>query len=90
MHTNRIDDYELAVFTLILLLKHGISLSAPNSNFYQQKLNDLFKDLKKHYEQNYDCVALRMGNLILFTEIIMGDISKIRDEMVILMRLSGK
>lgn len=86
MHTNRIDDYELAVFTLILLLKHGISLSAPKSEFYQQKLNDLFKDLKQHYEQNYDCVAVRLGNLILFMETIMGDISKVRDEMIILMR----
>ncbi|KAI6176300.1 putative Nuclear hormone receptor,putative [Aphelenchoides bicaudatus] len=91
MHNSRIDDYELAVFTLILLLKHGISMStAPKSLFYQEKLNELFKDLKKHYEQNYECTATRLGNLILFMECVLGDITKIRDEMIILMRLNDQ
>ncbi|KAI6243373.1 hypothetical protein M3Y99_00131800 [Aphelenchoides fujianensis] len=90
MHSQRVDEVEMAVFTLILVLKHAISLNGRNVDTYRDRLNDLFKHLQRHYAENYDDMAIRFGNLILFLEELMGDISKTRDEMLVMMRLSDQ
>ncbi|KAI6212301.1 hypothetical protein M3Y94_00004700 [Aphelenchoides besseyi] len=86
MYAHKVDEMEMAVFSLILILKHAISLNNNNVEKYQRKLNELFKQLQHHYKHNYDDLPIRLGNLILFLDEL-RDVSKTRDEMIILMRL---
>lgn len=76
----RLDDVEHAVLTLILLVERGKHItmrtggtrplarklaSNPDKFPFASLVNDVFRELHKHYEDNYEDTALRMDQLVL-------------------------
>lgn len=37
-------------------------------DYFADQLGQIFSDLRKHYEENYDDMALRLGNIVLLLE----------------------
>lgn len=63
-HRIRIDEFEQATLFHIFALKTAARLF-PKHECLKPELNKLFRELKQHYLQNYDDVAVKMGGLIL-------------------------
>uniref|UniRef100_A0A914DTU7 NR LBD domain-containing protein n=1 Tax=Acrobeloides nanus TaxID=290746 RepID=A0A914DTU7_9BILA len=70
LHSYRFDEAELTVLMQLLLINllaesnNGIEIQKDDEDVTLYK-NQLFEDLKKHYESNYEDVGIRLGNLIL-------------------------
>ncbi|KAH7723956.1 CRE-NHR-53 protein [Aphelenchoides avenae] len=86
----RLDETENAVLTFILLVNSARKLVEPSDDFPLASLLDsVFRGLKKHYEQNYEDVALRLDNIIQLAH----ELQRVRhmfEEHVIILRLYGK
>jgi hypothetical protein len=64
MSENRITESELASIQFLFLLKTAIRLH-PHPEKYQKMLNQFFRSLSKHIEENYENVAVRIANVVL-------------------------
>jgi hypothetical protein len=64
MHENRITENELASIQFLFLLKTAIQLH-PKPEKYQKMLNQFFRSLSKHIEENYEDVPIRMSHIIM-------------------------
>lgn len=76
--SSRLDETEQATLVLILLVHSGMSLTtlmsqqpilarklaSANSLPLAPLLDSAFRNLKTHYEENYEDVALRMDNVV--------------------------
>ncbi|KAH7700877.1 hypothetical protein AAVH_31999, partial [Aphelenchoides avenae] len=61
----RLDDVEHAVLTLILLVERARKLASNPDKFpFASLVNDVFRELHKHYEENYEDTALRLDELV--------------------------
>ncbi|KAI6197667.1 5L0M-A Chain A, Hlrh-1 Dna Binding Domain - 12bp Oct4 Promoter Complex [Aphelenchoides besseyi] len=87
MATYRISDTEFTAIQFIFLLQTAIRLH-PKPQRYKERLNSLFLALRKYYEDNYEDVAQRLGNLILGMQHLQ-DLLAIEEEVVILRRLNA-
>lgn len=69
LHLLKLDELDLSILFQIVALRAASKL--PNKGkLFEQKLNNLFLNLKRNFEENYDNVALKMGNLILASTLI--------------------
>jgi len=66
LHKSRLDDTEFAVMSQIICLKMAIRIFPDNQDL-KKYMNVLFETLRQYYETNFDCVATKLGNLILLT-----------------------
>ncbi|KAH7718162.1 hypothetical protein AAVH_14365 [Aphelenchoides avenae] len=86
----RLDDVEHAVLTLILLVERARKLASNPDKFpFASLVNDVFRELHKHYEDNYEDTALRMDQLVLLALEIQR-VSRLFEEHVVVLQLSGK
>lgn len=56
-----------------MLIKHidySVKRLHPNPQQFDHLLNDLFKDLKHHYDKQFTDSVLRLGDLILAMELM--------------------
>lgn len=67
IHNSRIDESEFAAIQLILLLQTAIRLE-PHSMEFRAKLNQLFFGIQKHFQANFENIALRMDEFMLTLE----------------------
>ncbi|KAH7708904.1 hypothetical protein AAVH_23842, partial [Aphelenchoides avenae] len=90
MASARLDETEYAVLTLILLVSSVRKYVQQTDSFPLAPLLDgVFRELKRHYEQNYEDVALRLDNIIQLAH----ELERVRhhyEEHVIVLRLYGK
>ncbi|KAI1715196.1 zinc finger, c4 type (two domains) domain-containing protein [Ditylenchus destructor] len=63
-HEARLDEEEQAALSLILIISTARQL-LNNKIMFGDQLKAIFQDLRTHYEETYDDVAIRMGNVIL-------------------------
>ncbi|KAH7695350.1 hypothetical protein AAVH_37592, partial [Aphelenchoides avenae] len=61
----RLDETELAVVSLVLLVLSARQFAQlPDDSPLASLMNEVFRSLKKHYEQNYKDVVLRLDSII--------------------------
>ncbi|KAI1712517.1 zinc finger, c4 type (two domains) domain-containing protein [Ditylenchus destructor] len=87
-HEARLDEEEQAALSLILIISTARQL-LNNKTMFSNQLKAVFQDLKTHYEETYDDVAIRMGNVIL----LLNEFQRVRHlfcEHIIMQKLSGK
>ncbi|CAD5221481.1 unnamed protein product [Bursaphelenchus okinawaensis] len=87
MYNAHVDEEEVTAVTAIILLKEMSTLLGRNKEI-EKKMNMIFKGLKEHYDSNYHDLALRMGNLISFVDIMMTEVAECRDDLIMMMRLN--
>ncbi|KAI6174572.1 Nuclear receptor subfamily 2 group E member 1 [Aphelenchoides bicaudatus] len=66
LHKSRLDDTEFAVMSQMMCLKMASRIFPDNMDL-RRYMNVLFETLRQYYENNFDCVATKLGNLILLT-----------------------
>jgi uncharacterized protein YaaN involved in tellurite resistance len=69
LHSLKLDEVDLAILFQIISLKAASKLPKKGKNF-EKMLNSLFMCLQDHFQQNYDNVGTRMGNIIMALSII--------------------
>uniref|UniRef100_A0A915DVG1 Nuclear receptor domain-containing protein n=1 Tax=Ditylenchus dipsaci TaxID=166011 RepID=A0A915DVG1_9BILA len=87
-HEARLDDMEQAALSLILIITSAKKLIRDN-NLFAEQLNLIFRSLKKHYDQTYNDIAIRMGNVVL----LLDEFQRVRHlfhEHLIMQKLAGK
>jgi hypothetical protein len=84
----RLDDTEQAALIHLLLLE-TMSSVLEKPQVIARYVNETFRKLQMHYEQNYDDIPIRLGELVLLLQEIQR-IRRIFDEHVIVMKLCGK
>jgi hypothetical protein len=79
----RLDDAEFAAAINVIIL-----MAAKKANFDPKLIADfsasLFNNLRKHYEENYEDIAVRLGNIMLFVDGILAIRRKFDEHIVIL------
>ncbi|KAI6228356.1 putative Nuclear hormone receptor,putative [Aphelenchoides besseyi] len=78
LYALRLKDEEFTVIQFIFLLQMAIRLH-PQPQRYRSRLNSLFRALQKHYQENYDDMAIKMGNLILSMQHL-EELKRVQDE----------
>lgn len=54
----------------VLALQSASKLFPEHSAKFRETINELFLHLRRYYSKNFDCVAVKMGNLIIMLELI--------------------
>ncbi|KAH7697403.1 hypothetical protein AAVH_35513 [Aphelenchoides avenae] len=87
-HKARFDEAEQATFAQLFTLYTAIEVTRSPKTF-ASALSTLFRLLQEHYTQNYDDVALKIGQMILLLQEL-TQIKRLLDEHLILLRLAGR
>jgi hypothetical protein len=67
IYQSRIDEMEFTAIQFVLLLQIAIRLE-PRSVEFRKKLNQLFMALQKHFQSNFENIALRMDEFMMNVE----------------------
>ncbi|KAH7723244.1 hypothetical protein AAVH_09261 [Aphelenchoides avenae] len=84
----RLDEAEQAALTQLFVIKTASELTR-SPEMFATALSQVFENLKQHYVQNYDDVALKMGGIVLLLQELMH-VRRLFDEHVIILKLNGK
>jgi hypothetical protein len=60
---------EHATLFHVLALRTAAKMS-PQNSMLQDAFSDMITHMRRHYEKNFDDLAVRLGNLILMVELI--------------------
>jgi hypothetical protein len=63
-HENRINDSELSAIQFLFLVQAAIKIF-PHPEKYKRILDLFFKSLRKHYEDHYEDVPVRIDRIIM-------------------------
>jgi hypothetical protein len=86
-HRARLDEAEMTVICHLMALRKA-SILFPDNVHIQANINALFESLREHYEENYEDVAIRMGNLILLINEV-EYVNRNFNEYVVILNLNG-
>ncbi|KAI6183923.1 hypothetical protein M3Y97_00540900 [Aphelenchoides bicaudatus] len=86
MHELRICEVEMTAVLWLLLLRAAMSIHSMPS-YFKQEASKLFADLTKFYASKYENSAERIGNLMLFIDMI-EDIKKVKSEVATIIELN--
>ncbi|CAD5227463.1 unnamed protein product [Bursaphelenchus xylophilus] len=89
MYNAHVDEEEVTALSAIIMLKEISTLVGRNKDI-DDRLNQIFRALKDHYDNNYHDVAIRMGNLIGFVDVMMSEVAECRDDLIMMMRLNDQ
>jgi hypothetical protein len=69
LHSLKLDEVDLAILFQIISLRAASKLPKKGKVF-ETMLNRLFMSLQEHFENNYDNVGIRLGNILMALSII--------------------